>query len=193
MYERKLLGSIDTSTEQYKKAFERMLILSSNKEEDIHEQQLSKQQDAPPYLEKERALDLIREYYKDHGIDPTNPDAEAQPFLSELRLAVIEHLDLQTEEQMDTIKIYTTVSSSGHKAKTLTPADYHWGTDAFIDIHDRYGVAKTVTIDIAKDKKSHGSNADVLVDDRLPDPITNSDQFLHKIDQVAGVIVEKLQ
>ncbi len=128
------------------------------------------------YVGYEASLDLVRK----HGTqDPLNPD---KPFANELRLAVIEALGLETEEEMDRVKFYTAVE---------TPADQFHGIDGWIEYETADGRRIVVTVDVTKNPNKDAWKADVIIPE-ISDPSEDEDRFIAQAEeygqQVASVI-----
>jgi len=131
------------------------------------------------YLPRGKAIDLIREFYKD---DPTAP---LKPFSRDLRLEIADVLRL-TPEQEENLKFYTAVGE--------TPLDLYHGVDAWIE----YGTGKNdrveVTLDVTKNtqKIEQGHKADVIIPD-VPEP--ENDDYLDFVEEfgknIAIQIIEK--
>lgn len=122
--------------------------------------------------------------------DPTNPE---QDFAREMRLALAEKLGLDSDEQMDQLKFFTSVRG---------PLDLH-GIDAFFTFSylDNEGRTKEcmVSLDVTRNPKKDDSRADVLIAGDVPDPSDagfNEKEYLAIIEkyaaQCAGIIKEKI-
>jgi hypothetical protein len=165
-YEAGFLGKVNTEEKAYQKALEKVK---------------TKPRDGGVlkyYVGYEDSLDLARNFQPidsetKERIDPANPKAE---LLRELRVYLLDILE-KYEPDEDRIKAYTAVG---------TPADFVHGIDAFIDIG-----SQTITLDITLRKGKEGK-ADIIIDDKLPDPHEDEDEFLHQIDKIAEKIYLKL-
>lgn len=122
-------------------------------------------------LENKYALfDLVKKHQR---FDPTNPNKD---FLRELRLAVIDSLGIESEKDMEKVKVYTSVAS---------PLDTV-GFDGFITYEER-GEEHMVTLDATLDKKkfeTRDSRADVVFTE-LPDSKENEAAYLSQIEELA--------
>ncbi len=176
-YEYDLVGRINTKAPKY---FEELTRLQ--KEAQIRGYQL-RQENSLPF---KKSVEFVKKFQPE---DPTNPKSD---FARELRLAFAEKLNLEKEEEIECLNIYTCVDS---------PLDAH-GIDFFISYQADHGREKEfiVTFDITKNpKKDVSENADLLIGD-LPDPNDsdfNEEEYLHLIDGYAekgtAVLKSKMQ
>lgn len=129
------------------------------------------------YVGYEASLDLVRK----HGTqDPLNPE---KPFANELRLAVIEALGLETEEEMDRVKFFTAVE---------TPADQFHGIDGWIEYETQDGRRIVVTVDVTKNPNKDEWKADVIIPE-ITDPSEDEDAFLAQAETYGGKVVDYIQ
>jgi hypothetical protein len=137
------------------------------------------------YLPFQRAQDLIREHYPG---DPTNPEKE---FANDIRLEVVEQLDLG-DEGSDDVKFYSAVG---------TPLDLYHGVDAWIEIalqDEQSGrtIRAQVTLDVTQrtEKQEEGHKADIIIGD-VPDP--SAKNYLSEVsrygEEIGTLLVERLQ
>lgn len=128
------------------------------------------------YLNFEDALELVRKHLVQ---DPTNP---VKPFSNELRLAVIDALGLETEEEMDQVRFYSAVG---------TPADVFHGVDAWMEYETPDGEKLIVTLDATRNPSKDAAKADLIITE-IPDPSEDEDKFLEQAsaygDRVAEII-----
>lgn len=135
------------------------------------------------YLPYEAAVELVKKF------QPGGPEAETNPqrdFMRELRLAVLEKLDLEEADEniTDNLKTFTAVGS---------PLDVFHGIDAFLTFQDKNKKKKAVvTIDISLRKKSQ-FKADICEDDEIPSPEEDEGEYLKRIDTLAGQVAERIQ
>jgi len=123
------------------------------------------------YLPYEDSLALAKKF---QPADPTNP---RKPFAKELRLACAEVLGLETEEELDRIKIYTCLGGE------QSPADRYHDVDFFISLESEDEQEEKITFQISKDPNTV-TRADVFVRDDVPDP--SDDNFDTNIVEIAG-------
>ncbi len=131
----------------------------------------------PYYVNFSDSLNLVKKFQpidKNTGerIDPTNP---AKPFLKDLRLELVDTLDL-SEEEADKVKAYTAVKS---------PLDIFHGVDAFLDIK---GDIVTLDLTLRKDTSSK-TKADIIVEELPnPDDPDQEDDYLKAVERKAEEI-----
>jgi len=137
---------------------------------------------AGEYVPYSRAVELVRASQKG---DPTNPD---RPLAKDLRIGVIEALEergvLKPGEE-DRVKYFTAVG---------THLDVFHKTDAFIEFENpKTRHRDMVTLDISLKsgdvKRDEGARADVILTD-VPDPDTEEDAYLIKVDELAERIAD---
>ncbi|HBB49850.1 TPA: hypothetical protein DCZ50_03125 [Candidatus Nomurabacteria bacterium] len=110
------------------------------------------------------AIELVKKY---QPFDPTNPQ---KPFLKDLKLEMAEVLGLESDEDMDRIKIYTAVNSI---------LDIDFGIDGFIEFEDKDGKIRMLTLDVTRNKakiEDDAFRADMPIDD-IPDIITEKTEY----------------
>ncbi|MBI4714269.1 hypothetical protein HY771_03755 [Candidatus Uhrbacteria bacterium] len=123
------------------------------------------------------ALDLVRKHTDQ---DPVNP---IQPFAKELRIAVIDALSLETEEQMDRLKFYTAVG---------TAADIFHGIDGWFEYTDDDGNKIIVTLDVTTNPKKETWKADVIIQE-VADPSEDENRFIADAERYAKEIVKQFE
>lgn len=139
--------------------------------------------DGGPYISFEDGVRLVKEF---QPWDPTNPEKELS---RELRLAVIEALDIP-EDQLDRVRVYTAVG---------TPLDQLHRVDAFLEFDDPSSRQPfRVTIDLTRNPAKAGTEGIVetealthLIVGELPDP--EHPGFLPLIAEVAAAAAESLR
>ena len=129
------------------------------------------------YLTRGRAIELIRQYTKE---DPTNPN---KPFAKELRLAVIDQLGLEDDEDLDRVRFYSAVG---------TPLDVFHGVDGWIEFVLEKGVSRMVTLDVTMDPGKLEHKADVIVQ-QIPDPSESEKRFMSAVDGYAREVSHRLR
>lgn len=163
-HERRLFGAIDTDNLDYRRALDKVTRPGH---------------DNKKYVNYGDALNLARGFQPG---DPTNPSAD---FLRELRLAVLEKLDIEDEGQAELISAYTAVG---------TPLDILHGVDGFIIVsHEGYDIPITFDATLRREKLEErgAQKADILIGD-VPEANENESKYLAQIDKVAGEIVRKI-
>lgn len=134
------------------------------------------------YITRERAIELIRQYTKE---DPTNP---SKPFAKELRLAVIDQLGLEDDEDLDRIRFYSAVG---------TPLDVFHGVDGWIEFCSETGFPIMVTLDVTKDpervvEKKEQGKVDLIILE-MPDPSEDEKGFMNAVDISAREIARRMK
>lgn len=105
--------------------------------------------------------------------DPSNPGKD---FARDIRIEVIDRLNLAKEEDMERVKFYTAVGS---------PLDVFHGVDAFLEYADEEGGIHRVTFDLSLDPgKEEKHKADLVVKE-LSDPQTETEKYLEEVAQIA--------
>lgn len=111
--------------------------------------------------------------------DPTQPEKE---FSRDLRLEIIDRLDLDVEAY-DRVKCYTAVG---------TPFDVLHGIDGFIEIEDpATRTVRRITFDLSLRDKG-GQKADLLIPE-LPDPQGEEAAYLSAVKRHGEAVVARLQ
>lgn len=180
-YECDLLGTIDTADPAFQAELKKM------QEAAIRRGYRPGRPDSLPLKE---AVALSKEFQPG---DPTNPD---KAFAKELRLALAEKLGLESDEQLDKLKIFTSLRG---------PLDAH-GIDGFITFLCPAGESGEeeimVSFDVTKnpDKDEPIKAADMLIGGDIPDPSDEGykeKDYLEIIskyaEEAAEVIQEKLR
>jgi len=130
-----------------------------------------KQKNSLPFKE---AVEISKKF---QTWDPQSPNKE---FARELRLALAERLGLETNEQLENLKIYSAVGG---------PLDSH-GIDCFIAFNSPGGKEYIVTYDVTKNPdKEIPKGADLLIEGEIPDPSDkdySEKKFLETIDNYAA-------
>jgi|GEM_PF-5584353 len=189
--ERIFFGALDTQSDRYKELLVEAVKKQKEREAEEGRTVPKHWENVPPYLDDDLAFDLARGYQVIVGgenkvaIDPSEPDGNLQPFLSEVRIALLDELAFDDSRLEDEVNVYTAASYSTREVDK-TPADYHAGVDGFIDIpvaglRDTY---VTVTFDITL-KEKDVVKADIVIG-KLPDPRTEIDAFLEEVDTIAA-------
>ncbi len=130
------------------------------------------------YVSYNKAMDFARQFSEK---DPTDPE---KPFANQLRSALIEELDLETDEEMDRLKFYSAVG---------TPLDVFHGVDAWIEYVSPSGARVVVTIDVTLNTNKSSHKADVIVQE-IPNMMEDKDKFLDEIyDKYAPMVAEYLR
>lgn len=127
----------------------------------------------PAYRKWGCAIDLVKKYQPS---DPTNPQ---KPFLKDLKLEIAELLKLESDKDLDRVRVYTAVNSI---------LDIDFGVDALVEFEDDEGKTRMVTFDItlnqAKIKGDLAANADIVIDN-IPDIITEKSKYFEKLSELA--------
>lgn len=135
------------------------------------------------YLSYNTAMELVKKFQPGGQEGETNPQRD---FMRELRLAVLEKLKLSEAEEKitDNLKSYTAVGS---------PLDVFHGVDAFLTFQteDKKKTA-VATIDISLRQKVN-FKADICEYGEIPPPEENEDEYLKRIDSLAGQVAERIQ
>ncbi len=129
------------------------------------------------YVGYEAALDLVRQYGQQ---DPLNPD---KPFANELRQAVIEALELETEQEMDRVRFYSAIG---------TPADKWHGIDGWIEYQTPQGRKIIVTVDVTQNPNKDVWKADVIIPG-VTNPSENEDRFIKEAEQYGKEVVSHIE
>lgn len=127
------------------------------------------------YIAYSKVIDLIRRFPSE---DPTNPQ---KPFAKELRMAVIEALDLEDEEDMARIRFYSAVG---------TALDIFHGIDGWIELQLEEGPPVLVTLDVTLNTQKLEHKADIIIQE-ITDPSQNEDRFLEQVEQYALQVIER--
>jgi len=176
-YEYDLLGKLDTDNPAFQSELKKLQSAAVNR--GYH----PRQADSLPYRE---AVALSKKFQPG---DPTNP---VRAFAKELRLALAEKLGLESDEQMDKLKIFTTLGG---------PLDAH-GVDGFISYAcpaDNGGEREvTVSFDVTRNpiKDEAPKAADLLIGGDIPDPSDENykeDEYLGVIEGYAGKMARIIQ
>lgn len=180
-YEFDLLGKIDTENPLFQAELEKLQKAAISR--GYH----PKQADSLPFRE---AVELSKKF---QPADPTNPQKD---FAREMRLALAEKLGLESDQDMDRLKFYTSVGG---------PLDAH-GIDGFISFVCPMGENRErevmVSFDITKnpDKEEAIKAADLLIGGDIPDTSDEDykeGEYLKVIDgyarQISQIIQEKTQ
>lgn len=135
------------------------------------------------YMTMRDAMDIIRRHYPE---DPTNP---AKDFARELRIAIIEALNL-SDEEADNLKFYNAIN---------TPLDIFHGTDAWIEYadpqtHRRSQVTLDATLNTGKIAEGH--KADVIITE-VESVEENEEKYLSDIEkyaqEIAGILAHRVE
>jgi len=129
------------------------------------------------YVTYNKALELVRTFSQE---DPTNPQ---KPFAKELRLAVIEALDLEDDDEMNRIRFYSALG---------TALDIFHGIDGWIELQLDEGPPILVTLDVTLNTKKSEHKADIIVQE-ITDPSQDENRFLEEIQQCALQVIEMFQ
>lgn len=129
------------------------------------------------YLKFNDALELVREHVMQ---DSTNP---AKPFANELRLAVIDELGVENEEDMGRVKFYSAVG---------TPADVFHGVDAWMEYETPDGQRLIVTLDATRNPSKDSAKADLVIPE-ISDPTEDEDKFLEQSSQYGKEIAQMIR
>ncbi len=126
---------------------------------------------------KDKLIEIVKKYQR---FDPTNPSVD---FLRELRLAVIDELNLKTPKEMDKVKAYSALD---------TPLDAI-GIDGFVTlkINDREAVV-TFDATLRKEKLEELREADIVFGE-LPDSVEDEEGYLKAISELAEKAVNVLR
>jgi len=176
-YEFDLLGKLDTENPAFRAELKKLQEAAVNR--GYH----PKQADSLPFRE---AVALSKKFQPS---DPTNPVRE---FAKELRLALADKLGLESDEQLDKLKIFTTLGG---------PLDAH-GVDGFVSFICAVGNGGEreflVSFDVTKNpnKDEAPKAAELLIGGDIPDPGDENykeEEYLKIIDGYAGKMSEILQ
>lgn len=129
------------------------------------------------YLKFDDALKLVREHLEQ---DPTNP---AKPFAKELRLAVIDGLGLETDEDMDRVRFYSAIG---------TPADVFHGVDAWMEYETPNRQRLVITLDATRNPSKDSAKADVVIPE-ISDPAEDEKKFLEQVGTYGEEIAHMLR
>jgi len=126
--------------------------------------------------EKEKIMDIVKNYQPFDPTNPIDPRKPTQTFLKDLRLSIIEKLELDLEEKK--VKVYTSVN---------TPLDVI-GIDSFIVLEDDRPRVVTLDATLRREKLEKLQKADIVFSE-LPDPEINEEEYLQEVDKIADRIV----
>lgn len=130
------------------------------------------------YLPFGKAVELAQKFQPG---DPTNPKKD---YLRELLFAVQEKLDIDPDDEPDSVRAYTAVG---------TPLDKFHGVDAFISKKgERKDILVTLDATLRPEKINEGWKADLMVGD-LPSAEEDEDAYLQAIDDMAEKIAAKIR
>ena len=130
------------------------------------------------YVNHSDSLDLIRRFATE---DPTNPTKQ---FTRELRLAVIDALKLEEDEDLDRVRFFTAVG---------TPADIFHGIDGWIEYVQPNGKTVLVTLDTSLRKKEEGEfKADFIIPE-IADAVTDGELFDSQVATYGGTIAQRIK
>ncbi len=129
------------------------------------------------FMPIEKALGFVREYTKD---DPTNP---RKPFAKELRLAVIDGLELEDPKEMEYVKFYTAVGTS---------ADIFHGVDGWVEYTFPSGQQVVVTLDVTANPEKVSTKADVLIHE-IKDPEEEEAEFMDQVERYGAQVVRTIR
>lgn len=116
------------------------------------------------------SVDLVKKF---QPWDPSNPGKD---FARDIRIEIIDRLNLAKEEDMERVKFYTAVGS---------PLDVFHGVDAFLEYAGEEGEIYRVTFDLSLDPgKEEKHKADLVVKE-LSDPQTETEKYLEEVAQIA--------
>lgn len=176
-YEYDLLGTLDTESPLFQAELKKL------QEAAISRGFHPRQADSLPY---KAAVELTKKFQPS---DPTNPQ---KAFAKELRLALADKLGLESDEQLDKLKIFTSLRG---------PLDAH-GIDGFISFLCPAGKdgeqEVMVSFDVTKNpnKDEVRKAADMLIGGDIPDPSDEGykeKDYLEIIDRYAGEMAEIIQ
>ncbi len=120
------------------------------------------------FIPLEEMMDLVRTSPQGNPLNPS------KPFARELRKSIASFLSLSKDDE-NQLKFYTAVSS---------PLDLHGGTDAWIELIDKTGVRRVVTLDGTINPNKDSTKADVLIGE-VPDPTEDQSGFQHQVQYIA--------
>lgn len=176
-YEFDLLGKLDTANPLFQTELKKL------QEAAINRGYHPKQADSLPFRE---AVSLSKKFQPG---DPTNP---VRVFAKELRLALADKLGLESDAQLDKLKIFTTLGG---------PLDAH-GIDGFVSFlcpADNGGEKEVmVSFDVTRnpEKDEAPKAADLLIGGDIPDPSDDNykeDEYLDVIEGYAGKMAQIIQ
>ncbi|MBI2473840.1 hypothetical protein HYV70_04805 [Candidatus Uhrbacteria bacterium] len=127
------------------------------------------------YITYNRVIELIRKFSSE---DPTNPQ---KPFARELRMAVIEALGLEDDEDMDRIRFYSAVG---------TALDIYHGIDGWIELQLDEEPPILVTLDVTLNTKKTDHKADIIVQE-ITDPSQDEKRFVQDVEYYASQVIER--
>ena len=127
------------------------------------------------YVVYNKAVELVRTFSTE---DPTNPQ---KPFAKELRMAVIEALGLEDDEDMDRIRFYSAVG---------TVLDIYHGVDGWIELQLDEEPAILVTLDVTLNKQKTDHKADIIVQE-ISDPSQDANKFEQDVEHYASQVIER--
>lgn len=142
------------------------------------------------YVSWENSFKLVRKF---SPYNPTHP--HQKPFLSDLRIALIDELGITAEKDMDRVKIYTAVGS---------PLDFWHGTDLVIEVEDGNGrTSKIIGFDVfdahegseiaEKRKHVHDKKADIVIFMKDVPDAEDGKEYIAKMGEIAKKAAEVLK
>lgn len=129
------------------------------------------------YLKFNDAFELVRKHLDQN---PTNP---SKPFAKELRLAVIDALGLETDEDMDRVEFYSAVG---------TPADVFHGVDGWIEYKTPEGKRLIITLDATRNPSKDTAKADLVIPE-ISDPSEDENKFLEQASQYGEEVAHMIR
>lgn len=131
------------------------------------------------YIGYDHDMGLIRDNYIQ---EPTNPE---KPFAKELRMAVIDDLGLNTNEEMSRVRFYTSVG---------TTLDYNHGVDGWFEFDLEKGGTRKITIDVTTNPNKDTWKANIIFQrEDFPDPCDGEEEFLAVVAECKDLIMEELR
>ncbi|HCC21864.1 hypothetical protein A2480_02145 [Candidatus Uhrbacteria bacterium RIFOXYC2_FULL_47_19] len=157
-----MLGEIDTKDPKYKRLLSKLSDGSSK----------------PNYLDRNRAISLVKES------QPGDPENPSRPFFKDLLIEVQDGLENNNIQAK--VKAFTAVG---------TPLDYLHGIDAFLTV-TLQGKEYICTIDVTlnQDKQNFGHKADLIIGE-LSDPTngkTSEEKYLKEIEKIGKLATANL-
>lgn len=181
-YEEKLFKVPQTGS-QYERSFLGELQRDEEYTEELEKvRQESKKKGLKYFVNFKDAMSLVKRFQPRDMEDPERkriePSDPQSPLLRDLRLELMERLDIENDE---IIKAYTAVGSE---------LDYIHGVDAFLEI-----AGEIVTLDLTlKSDISLKTKADIIINKEIQDPKDpdKEDEYLENVADIATRIYKKL-
>lgn len=173
-----LFGTVDIHDPAYREAAEQWVSKSELLVQKLNARTLSEREQNALLGSAYRLIENLPEY-RNHPERRVNPD---RPALRDLRLALAEGLEFQSDEDVDRIEAYSAIGSIVDHALSL---------DGFFKVRGKTSADLPICIsfDYTINKDKNRTRADVLIK-QLPDPDLEEDAYVRAIDN-AGLAMTR--